>query len=263
MSIFNRREYYDSISSKVVELYQNGNTGVKIAKMFGISNNTASKILKENNIKIKGREGYHKYSFNEHYFDKVDTQDKAYWLGWLFSDGYNNEADYDTRLQLQEGDKSVLENFKKSLNYTGPIRFTKNRQWLIILTSKHFSRTLASLGCVQAKSLILKFPNITPRLIRHFIRGYFEGDGCISGRRETGNFKMTIISTKEFCDVLNFHLSKIVGIKNLEKHPNNDITKRYNVSGRRQILKIYKFLYKGSNLALLRKKNKMEELACI
>lgn len=258
--MLNKRKYYDSISSKVIKLYHNGDTTAKIAKMFGISRNTASKILKENNIKIKGREGYHKYSFNEHYFDKIDSQDKAYWLGWLFSDGYNQETRHTIKLQLQEKDGAILKSFKKSIGYNGPVRFTKGRQWLILLSSKHFSKTLAGLGCVQAKSLILKFPVINPQLIRHFIRGYFEGDGCISGRKEKSNYQLTIISTKDFCDVLNFELGKLIGIKKLENHPNNSITKRYRIGGAKQISKIYHYLYNKANICLKRKRDKMKGL---
>ena len=152
-------------------------------------------------------------------------------------------------------------NFKNAIEWNGPIREISDGFFSLCFCSKQMSKSLVKLGCVQKKSMILKFPKINKKYINHFIRGYFDGDGCISGKGN--NFQFTIVSTEEFCNELNRILGKIIGIKKLENHPNNTITKRYRVGGRKQVNRLYKFLYKNSTVFLNRKKNKMEELLCI
>lgn len=241
----------------IIDFYLYGLTCQEISKRLGISRNTVSEILKNNNIIIKGRKGYHKYSFNEGYFDKIDNEHKAYWLGWLFSDGYNQQNKNTVKLQIQAKDKKILELFKKDINYNGPIRNTSNNQNLIFLISAKFSYRLAQLGCIQNKSLVLKWPNeLSENLVRHFIRGYFDGDGCISGK---GNyFQLTVISTENICNKINEYFTPLIGVKKLENHPNNNITKRYRIGGNKQIKKLYDYMYNNSTVCLERKKKKME-----
>lgn len=80
-------------------------------------------------------------------------------------------------------------------------------RWGIV--NKHLWNTLNSYGCTPKKSLILKFPDINifkdKSLIRHFIRGYFDGDGCISYAATTKNKSkffpvIVIVGTKDILD---------------------------------------------------------------
>ena len=250
------------IDDLVIKSYQEGKTCEKIANTFLTSRNMVSDILKKNHVKIKGRSGYHKYKFNELFFHKINNENTAYWLGWLFSDGYNQENKNTVKFQIQKRDGDILHVFKQNIKYNGPIRKAAyGEQLLIFLTSPIFSKKLSELGCIQNKSLILKWPTKVPvRLVRHFLRGYFDGDGCIAG--SGNNFQVTILGTENFCQGINKHLSPLIGDKNLESHPNKK-TKRYRVGGRRQIEKIYHYLYDNSSIFLARKKQKMEELLCI
>jgi len=114
---------------------------------------------------------------------------------------------------LQEEDKEILKKFSDKL-YDGKefLYFIKGRktnknQYGLTLHNKHISTKLNQLGCVAKKSLILKFPEwlIDSELQRHFIRGYFDGDGCISSsQRKNRNciaYYFSIVSTKDFCRV--------------------------------------------------------------
>ncbi len=251
------------MDKKVIKLYLSGKTCQDIAKKLKISRNTVADILKDNNIIIKGRKGYHKYSFNERYFDCIGNEHQAYWLGWFFSDGYNQEKTNTVRLQVQKKDTKILKLLKKDIKYNGPIRETSNNQSLLFVTSYNFSHRLSYLGCIQNKSLVLTWPReicLPDKLVRHFIRGYFDGDGCISGKGN--NYQLTILGTKQFCDKLNEYLSKIIGSKKLENHPTSSI-KRYRISGRKQIQKIYNYMYNDSTISLDRKKQKMEVLLAL
>ena len=86
-------------------------TGWLLAKNYTIENKRASK------------------SFNIHYFDSIDTEEKAYWLGFLFADGavtqYNHS--YDIELSLKIDDKEHVEKFAKTLNYENSTIYLKRK----------------------------------------------------------------------------------------------------------------------------------------
>ncbi len=122
---------------------------------------------------------------NHDYFNTIDTEAKAYWLGLLFADGYNYEARDRVVLTLAQTDIEILERFARDIGYVNQIYTVipklPNCQPLrtVTINSRTMSEALARLGCVQRKSLILEIPSIPDDLMRHFMRGYFDGDGCI------------------------------------------------------------------------------------
>ena len=128
-----------------------------------------------------------KYNVNDVYFNKIDTEEKAYWLGFLLADGCIHERDGQDRLSLVLGikDKNHLEKFKKSLSFEGPIIDYTKKSGLFIglihsyirITSQLLVNDLAKVGCMPRKTLTLEFPIIYDELRHHFIRGYFDGDG--------------------------------------------------------------------------------------
>ena len=77
----------------------------------------------------------------------------------------------------------------------------KHIAYRLCLNSVKFGNDLEKHGCVPNKSFILRRPNIEEGLIRHFVRGYFDGDGCVSFNKELDNYIYTILGTK---DILSF-----------------------------------------------------------
>lgn len=255
-------ENIKQFDNEIIQMYKSGLTGRFIAEKIKYPFWKVYKILNKNNIKKRLRKDYKKYKFQENYFEIIDSQQKAYWLGFLYADGYNCVKGKYVSMALQEKDLEILKKFKNHLNFNGPLTYKlKNNgqnQWQICICSGKFSKDLEKLGCVQAKSLILEFPlNLQSKFIRHFIRGYFDGDGWVTSGPSWG-----IVSTKNFCNTVNEILSPLIGIKNLENHPNNNITKIYRVSGRRQLKKIFHFLYKNATIYLKRKYNRFQNLLC-
>ncbi len=137
--------------------------------------------------------GIRKYKLDESFFDTIDTEEKAYFLGFLYADGCNFIKRGRASIGLQERDKEILEKFKLLVKTDRPLQLRitdKSRkgfencqnQYTLILHSRHLSNALVKLGCVNAKTLVLKFPTedqVPLYLQRHFIRGYFDGDGCV------------------------------------------------------------------------------------
>lgn len=135
-----------------------------------------------------------KYNVNDVYFNKIDTEEKAYWLGFLLADGCIHERAGQDRLSLVLGikDKNHLEKFKESLSFEGPIIDYVKKSGLFIglihshvrITSQLLIDNLAKVGCIPRKSLVLEFPIIDEELVHHLIRGYFDGDGSVFISRE-------------------------------------------------------------------------------
>lgn len=135
-----------------------------------------------------------KYNVNDVYFNKIDTEEKAYWLGFLLADGCIHERAGQDRLSLVLGikDKNHLKKFKESLSFEGPIIDYVKKSGLFIglihshvrITSQLLVDNLAKVGCIPRKSLVLEFPIIDEELVHHFIRGYFDGDGSVFISRE-------------------------------------------------------------------------------
>lgn len=122
--------------------------------------------------------------FDHYYFSAIDSEQKAYWLGFIMADG--NVQDRVKRgamqlsLHLAGRDAYQLELFREAINSNknintcqadGSVRFA--------LSSDRMCSDLISIGCVPRKSLVLQYPSIPESLDRHFIRGYFDGDGHV------------------------------------------------------------------------------------
>ncbi len=134
-----------------------------------------------------------KHSFNEHFFDVIDNSTKAYWLGFLMADGCNTGDELQVELSVK--DKNHLSKLKKQLQATQSISHRKRGKHEMVslrLASRQFCQTLTKLGCKQRKSFTLRFPKISDLLARDFIRGYFDGDGCIHLRRDKRNKSWSI-----------------------------------------------------------------------
>ena len=50
---------------------------------------------------------------NKNFFNKIDTEEKAYFLGFLYADGYNNTDRNSVALSLKEDDKEILEKYSE------------------------------------------------------------------------------------------------------------------------------------------------------
>ena len=202
------QEIYD----RIVDKYENGMSQYKISYDLLISDCCIRKTLNKCNVQKRSySENNRRYHRNSHYFDKINTQNKAYILGLLFADG-NNFPDHNAiTIALQEEDKYVLDFIKDELEYEGPIRFiplhNKNskykNQYTLVINDPYMSSCLEKLGVVKAKSLITTFPEyIRMNYIRHFIRGYFDGDGSISYSSTTYKPYVSICGTYEFCTTI-------------------------------------------------------------
>lgn len=161
----------------------------KLSKEFHTSIPTLSRNLKKLGIEIINHQNETK--FNEHVFDEINSEEKAYWLGFIFADGYISSNSYRFELSLKGSDAEHLYKFNTFMQHNkdnislGEIQQNGKTyvrcRWNV--SNKHLWNSLNVLGCTPNKSLTLKFPSETAlaaELIPNFIRGYFDGDGCLT-----------------------------------------------------------------------------------
>lgn len=201
-----------------------------------------------------------KYTLNETYFDIIDTENKAYILGFLYADAYNNERLGQIKISLQQRDVSVLEFIKQEVGSNIPIKIQNNYS-VLTLNSRYMSKQLSSIGCPQAKTFILKFPTeeqVPLHLINHFVRGYFDGDGCIFNRIKDNSSIVSFVGNINFINSLNSLFNQVLSIdkgKVCAHTKGSDVF--YLKFGHNIIVsKIQNFLYRDAQFYLERKYNK-------
>lgn len=175
----------------IKDLYLQNNSMFKIAKQLKISPRTVKKILQEQSVEIFDNNKYKSKTFNQTYFDTIDTSEKAYWLGFIYADGNITKRKISDRFQIKLNleDISHLYKLKDCLCSNHSIgKYKMNTKYGLIkycmfaISNQHLVDSLLDKGVVYQKTKQLKFPStkVLPKeYVSHFIRGYFDGDGSI------------------------------------------------------------------------------------
>lgn len=156
----------------------------ELMKLLDVSHRAMLSVMKEFNINSKRK---NRYTLNEQYFDIIDTEAKAYCLGFLYADGFVGD-ERTNNIVFSSKDKDILEKIAKEIEFTSEIRKAKKggfenskESYSLNFSSNHMAESLRKLGLFPNKSLSIdKIPNIEKSLLRHFLRGYFDGDGSVS-----------------------------------------------------------------------------------
>ena len=239
------------------ELYLQGKTLNQIKYELQLDPGKLSKYLKSNGVKIERLP--HKKKINKNIFEVINTEEKAYWLGFLYADGYVGLTDNRVELTLQLSDVNHIEKFKTFLNSDCKISTNSYRSRLSIKDEK-IKKDLTNLGCTPQKSLILKFPTddkVPKELIRHFIRGYFDGDGslCVTEKTKSIDILGTYDFLYQLCLESNIATSKIY----VSKSKSNKVF-RIVLGSRLDLYNFSKYIYDDCNIYLDRKYEKFKKL---
>ena len=209
--------------------------------------------------------------FNENYFNKIDSEDKAYFLGFILADGsiVNKNNRYSLVININDKDIKVLKTFKEKINYEGDIWYHKQRSNMcqIKVSSKILINDLSKYFIIPNKTNIVKYPEIPDELQNHFIRGVFDGDGCISIHKENregcgvnrGQFNICS-GSKEF---IYEYVEKLIILVNVKRNKIINHNNRYYTidwAGFTDIENLYKFLYNNATIYLDRKKKTFDEI---
>lgn len=248
-----------------MNFYQNNEISiVECSKKYNIGATTLTRYLNKNNIKIKKNNGKI-YSYNENYFEVIDNEEKAYWLGFIAADGSIVNKGNTLEISLSSKDRKHLEKFVQAINGdlnqikdynktagNGKVYYTSR----VTVNSIKLCSDLNKVGIYPNKGFELGFPNnISKNLMQHYLRGYFDGDGsiCTNGKNRNGSPKwaVNLIATKEFLEDFMYHIMDI-GISKISLQKKGPMM-TWNKVGINQIKRFLSYLYDDSIIYLDRK----------
>ncbi len=210
-----------------------------------------------NQYRLNQEPGNKKYKVNQEYFKDIDTEGKAYWLGYLLADGGITIGDC-WRLNLISIDLELLTQFKHDVDSNHPILSYKNQLnskeiYYISISDKIFVNYLVGHGVIPRKTNFVIFPDIDPKLLNHFIRGYWDGDGHISIDKNH-RFQTGVVGTQFFVEELAKKLKVNCDLKSNTYYRHSGKTYCFKRS-QNQALKICDYLYRDATRYLERKHN--------
>lgn len=213
-------------------------------------------------------------------FSNIETELQAYLLGFYAADGSINEKRKTFRIHLQKQDSELVYLYKDIISpdartFTVEEHKTTGRNGKEIIahesfgvdiTSSKLCTDLVNLGIGYNKSYCdLHIPNIHESLIRHFIRGYFDGDGSIvvwlvrekgKSDRVRGKFDICAKSASILNEFIKFFAKYSIKL-NLNYLKRDDMF-IVTTSNKKEVEKIYHLLYDNANFYLSRKFNKFD-----
>lgn len=251
---------------RIVSMYNKGFSCQKIADELKCSESYISKLLRTQGITKRTNHEYRlKQHFKHDFFNNIDTESKAYWLGMLMADGcISIKKSGQKIIALAVKDEELPVNFIKAIQGNF-IRKQYNDVFGVYLTSPQMFNDLNSHGCTPRKSLTLKFPHISDDLIHHFIRGYFDGDGSVyithpKNNNNTNtiytNYGVCIMGTFEFL----LKVQSYIGGNLSKEYRRKTNTWKLTFSGRKKVQAFYNYLYKDATTFLKRKHEKFKNI---
>jgi len=262
-------------------------TASAISRQYNCARESIVKLLKKQGVYRPI--GTRKYFFNEHYFAEIDTARKAYWLGLFYADG--NVHNHTLDISLERKDRYILESLASDVEYDGDIvnykrethimeqeKLSTSHMSRLCLCSKKLTEDLIDKGVLSNKMYRVQMPSaskLPKHLIRHFVRGLFDGDGYISigKNRSTKAVVWGIVGQEKLLKSVRQEISKLdIRAPNFfQKGEDNcwdlryatSITSRYRKENTRldDLLTIREWLYEDACIYFERKRKKFDILA--
>lgn len=203
------------------------------------------------------------HSFDEHYFDIIDDEHKAYWLGFIYADGYLNSKNPTVGIELKYTDIDHLNKFKSDLKSNLEVKiYNKNSTFgpqtncRFVFNNTITYNALISHGITPTKSLDGQFPVVDDnQFIKDIIRGIFDGDGSLSYRVGSNGFltsNISICGTKEVLQAIEEYSG--FGWVWTQRYPERNINNWQIHTGKQNdILNFLNNIYQGATIYLDRK----------
>lgn len=258
----------EDYKEQITNLYLEGKSAIEISRILNFRyHQPVYNFFKKNGWERKGIHTYRKYTLDEDFFKAIDSEEKAYILGFICADGH---IDYNRiKIGVSIKDKEILEKIRKALksnaNISSSLRknpYTKSDNKILTictleLNSIKLVKPLFKMGLTGNKtytlnSSILKY--VPKYLTRDFLRGYFDGDGnFMFGRRYNSGYKynVNVCGNEEF--LLNTFQKYFPSTNKLYKDLYSRQCYVWKISSKDKIIEFLNYLYYNSSIFLQRK----------
>lgn len=238
----------DEIATK----YQGGQTIKSLSEEYGVSDSVIKRCLYNQKAHIRtNSESHSKWFLDASYFDKIDTMNKAYILGFMCADGWVTDRN-EFGIGLNILDKDMVDFFIAELKTNKPVTFKNNNAVEIRLQNEKTATKLCEYGIVPRKSLIIdigsviKKANLNEEQIKAFLLGYFDGDGGFVKSTPTEKYKTiqyssNITGTYETCKYYKEYFNNVGFFTKRRNDGSNNYT--YCIGGRNMVRTAFSKLY--------------------
>lgn len=250
---------------EIIVKYNENKSILETAKFFNVSYETIRKVIRENGFVSNKKKPVFSNTLKMDYFHNIDTQDKAYFYGFIKADGYVDVKRNRLAIRIQDTDIEILKMFCDAVNLPitriNVIERSKTSQYHssnrkdcveIAITNETFVKPLLD---IKKESSLLNVPD---HLKYHFIRGYFDGDGCIAyANKSKLRYQLNIQGSpsddsmlKYICKYFNFNIF-------LDKRSDLPVISSSNLQ---TLLDFQEKVYSNCFVYLARKKSKFDNL---
>lgn len=174
----------DAEKEQIINLYLSGMSQKRVGALYNVTQGAVSNLLKRRGIKARSKSetSGRKYRVNHHYFDSIDTPDKAYWLGFITADG-NIDGDC-VSIKLNRVDRDHLVMFMRCMESSACVTDGINNFGVNYSLARIHSTAIATAlrghGVTGNKTWTIKPWHGSPELMPHYWRGVIDGDGWVS-----------------------------------------------------------------------------------
>lgn len=269
--MLNIKDYQEEIT----KLYQEGKTAKEISSLLGFKyHQPVYNYFKKMGWGRTGKTGKRIYKVNEDFFKCINTEEKAYILGFICADGHIEKDRLNITVSIK--DRDILEKIRYAMHSNHPIKEVQrtnpynktNRENLILselmIGSVELVKPLFNMGLTTNKTYtlngdILKY--IPKYLIRDFLRGYFDGDGNVFfGRRYSSGYKYNV----NICGNEDFLLKSFQVYFPSNNKLYKDLYSRqcyvWKISQKDKVRDFMYYLYYNSSIFLQRKYNEFRKI---
>ena len=239
----------DETCLSILQDWNNGERKLPLSKKYKCDVSIIHKVLLHHGADMSRKRTI---QMNTKKLSSIETEEDAYWLGFIMADGYVSQVHNHLDISLKDVDAHHLQLLADYFESDAKVTYRnvgKHRACRVTFCSKELVASLVSHGCIQNKSLVLEFPTIKQELVHHFLRGYFDGDGSVSYNHEAKkSFDFHFIGTESFVTEARRHIG-LSDTKLYKKGEAYDL--RYGGVGNAK--KLYDYLYQDANVYLARK----------
>lgn len=205
------------IEKQIVADYLENFGTAELVKKYNLHRTTIQRILKNYNIPLRKRTTAAK--FDIHFFDTY-TVESCYWAGFIAADGNISKDRNNVNIHLAISDLSHLQKFARAIKYTGNIEQHKEDCRISIAGSYYKEALAKKFDLFPQKTKTVSISSKIPQeFLFDYIRGYFDGDGCITQTNEYLHISFTSGSEKILEQLREIFFSNNIVLQSKNKIP--------------------------------------------
>ena len=260
-----RKIITEELKQEIIKYYLSQPMTMKqVEDKYELSHPTVTKILKD--VPRYSKAKLNNPNANERFFKNIDSEEKAYFLGLLISDGNvfkdstGRQASISITLDLK--DEYMLKKFKEVLQTNTSIAYDGRGCGQIAVRSNIMAEDLAKYGVVPRKSYSTYLPQISKEMMPHLIRGIFDGDGSIMAKPNPNNdghnrflHSISFCGTHQLMEDISNCILENLGIKATVYDYKDRNLSELKIQSIHNIAKFGYWIYRNSTIFLNRKKD--------